>query len=94
MTPRPVIPKNLENYPDFPQKQPGQSQDDYDSVIIAYWAEKRREKRKLEKQEQKLRKLWNKLEKETDKHRELRNQYPTTHLHLLKKFNKLEYFPF
>ena len=53
MVSRPVIPKDLSKWPDFPVKN-DLSQEDYDVVIIAYWAAKKKEKRKLAREEFKL----------------------------------------
>ena len=49
-----VTPNDLSKFPDFPQRKPGQSQEHYDSIIIAYWAEKKKEKRRAERQRSKL----------------------------------------
>ena len=46
MAPRPVIPKDLSKFPDFP-KQHELSQEDYEKLIISYWATKKKIKRKL-----------------------------------------------
>ena len=67
MAPRPVIPRDLAKYPDFPQRQPGQSQENYDSVIIAYWARKKKEKRKLDHPYAKLLKRVKKLQEDVGK---------------------------
>ena len=41
---RPVIPKNLENFPDFPKQKVDQSDNDFKSDVLQYWKNKRREK--------------------------------------------------
>ena len=46
MAPRPVIPKDLSKFPDFP-KQHELSHEDYEKLIISYWATKKKIKRKL-----------------------------------------------
>ena len=46
MAPRPVIPKDLSKFPDFP-KQHELSQEDYEKLIISYWATKKKNKRKI-----------------------------------------------
>ena len=46
MATRPVIPKDLSKFPDFP-KQHELNQEDYEKLIISYWASKRRNKRKI-----------------------------------------------
>ena len=45
MPKRPVVPKDLSKYPDFPIND-GLSKEEYNKVIIAYWADKSKEKKK------------------------------------------------
>ena len=67
MAPRPVVPKDLSRFPDFPQRKPGQSQEHYDSTIIAYWTAKERERKKQDKQKSKCLKMAYQLNEELDK---------------------------
>ena len=41
---RPVIPKNLEKFPDFPKQKVDQSDNKYKSEVLRYWRKKKREK--------------------------------------------------
>ena len=53
MTQRPVVPKDLSRYPDFPLRH-NLNQEDYDKLIIDYWFKKKKEKRKLAQKHYKL----------------------------------------
>ena len=55
MTQRPVVPKDLSRYPDFPVRL-NLNQDDYNQLIIEYWIKKKKEKRKLAQKHYKLKK--------------------------------------
>ena len=46
MPKRPVMPKDLSRYPDFPVYNTDLSKEENDKVIIAYWADKSKEKKK------------------------------------------------
>ena len=55
---RPVIPKNLEKFPDFPKQKVDQSDYDFKSEIVQYWKKKKKEKRiKAMRQLQKKKKI-------------------------------------
>jgi len=41
---RPVIPKTLEKFPDFPKQKVDQSDSDFKSEIVQYWKKKKKEK--------------------------------------------------
>ena len=45
MPKRPVVPKDLSKYPDFPIND-GLSEEEYNKIIIAYWADKAKQKKK------------------------------------------------
>ena len=60
---RPVIPKNLEKFPDFPKQKVDQSDNKYKSEVLRYWRKKKREKNiKSMRQNQKEKKLDRQLE--------------------------------
>ena len=53
---RPVIPKNLEKFPDFPKQKVDQSDSKYKSEVLRYWRKKKREKniKSMRQNQQKL----------------------------------------
>ena len=47
MPKRPVVPKDLSRYPDFPVYNTDLSKEENDNIIIAYWAQKAKERKKV-----------------------------------------------